>query len=72
MKPLELQAAIGLQQIKKLPGFVEARRRNYAILAEALAPLGDQLQFQRATEGSEPSWFAFLITVAEGARVTRA
>ena len=71
MKPLELQAAIGLEQIKKLPDFVQARRRNYDILAEALAPLGDQLQYQRATEGSEPSWFAFLVTVAEGARVSR-
>ena len=66
LKPLDIQAAIGLEQLAKLPSFVAARRRNYNTLARALEPLGDQLTFQQATPGSEPSWFAFLDLLSLG------
>jgi CDP-4-dehydro-6-deoxyglucose reductase, E1 len=39
LKPLDIQAAIGREQLKKLPDFVKARRENHARLAKALSPL---------------------------------
>jgi CDP-6-deoxy-D-xylo-4-hexulose-3-dehydrase len=66
-KVTEMQAAIGGAQLAKLPGFVEARRRNFATLSRLLAPLGDALVLPQAMPGSEPSWFGFLMTLREGA-----
>lgn len=63
LKPLDIQAAIGCQQLEKLPGFVEARRRNWARLYEGFAPFQEFLELPRATPGAEPSWFGFLLLV---------
>jgi len=71
LKATDMQAAIGVAQLDKLPGFSAARRHNYARLRELLAPLDDVLIMPEATEGSDPSWFGFLMTVREGAPVTR-
>ncbi len=70
LKPLDLQAAIGLAQMKKLPSFVEARRRNYDALAEAASRV-PWLMVQQATPGSEPSWFGLLLTLTKDAPVER-
>ena len=43
LKATDIQAAIGVAQLKKLPGFVEARRRNFALLHELLQPVADVL-----------------------------
>ena len=48
--------------------FTAPRRANHARLAAALAPLGDLLVLPRATAGSEPSWFGFLLTLRDEAR----
>lgn len=61
LKPLELQAAIGLAQIEKLPGFVAARRRNHAALRVALERWAHFVVLPRASTESEPSWFGFLM-----------
>lgn len=61
LKPLDIQAAIGRQQLGKLPGFVEARRRNWARLYEGIAPYAEHLELPQATPGAEPSWFGFLL-----------
>lgn len=71
LKATDMQAAVGITQLDKLPGFVEARRRNYARLRELLTPLEDVLIMPVATEGTEPSWFGYLMTVREDSAVTR-
>jgi CDP-4-dehydro-6-deoxyglucose reductase, E1 len=67
LKATEMQAAIGLAQLKKLPQFVEARRRNWQQLSDGLASLEEFFALPRATPGSKPSWFGFALTVRPGA-----
>lgn len=87
LKPLDIQAAIGLVQFDRLESFSAARRRNWQALRRGLAPLGEFLEFmlpQHARrwcdEGfewepkggrSDPSWFGFMIRVRPGAPFTR-
>jgi CDP-4-dehydro-6-deoxyglucose reductase, E1 len=70
LKPLDVQAAIGREQLKRLPAFVAARRGNWQRLRDGLAPLGEYMEFMQATPGSEPSWFGFMMIVREGAPFT--
>jgi CDP-6-deoxy-D-xylo-4-hexulose-3-dehydrase len=72
LKPLDVQAAIGRQQLRKLDGFVAARRANHARLLGALAPYEEYLHLPQATAQAEPSWFGLLLTVRDGAPFTRA
>jgi CDP-6-deoxy-D-xylo-4-hexulose-3-dehydrase len=72
LKPLDVQAAIGRQQLRKLDGFVAARRANHARLVAALRPYEEHLLLPRATPTSEPSWFGLLLTVCDGAPFSRA
>jgi CDP-4-dehydro-6-deoxyglucose reductase, E1 len=71
LKVTDMQAAVGVAQLRKLPQFVEARRRNWQLLYEGLAPFEDVLLLPRATERSEPSWFGFPLTVREEAPFDR-
>jgi CDP-6-deoxy-D-xylo-4-hexulose-3-dehydrase len=71
LKATDLQAAVGLAQLKKLPAFIAARRRNFAVLRAGLADLEDVLLLPEATPGSEPSWFGFPIQVRPEAPLTR-
>ena len=63
LKVTDLQAAVGVEQLKKFPTFIEKRKANWKYLREALADLEDVLVLPEATENSEPSWFGFLISV---------
>ena len=71
LKATDLQAAIGVAQLRKLPRFVETRRRNFELLRALLAPLEEHLVLPEATPGSAPSWFGFPITLRDGAPVGR-
>ncbi len=71
LKPLDLQAAIGLEQMKKLPAFTEARKRNWQTLSQALARYESVLDLPEATPGTDPSWFGFLFGVKENAPFKR-
>lgn len=71
LKATDMQAAIGCAQLEKLPAFVEARRRNWKLLREALAPLEDVFILPEPEPNSNPSWFGFLLTVREGAPFSR-
>ena len=71
LKMTDLQAAVGVAQLARLDGFVEARRRNWEFYRDALRDLDDVLVLPEPTPGSEPSWFGFIMTVREGAGVTR-
>jgi CDP-6-deoxy-D-xylo-4-hexulose-3-dehydrase len=71
LKVSDMQAAVGVAQLEKMPEFVSARRHNYAYLRDALKPLEDLLILPDPTPGSDPSWFGFLITVREGSGLKR-
>ena len=65
LKVTDLQAAVGVAQLKKLPSFVERRRHNFARLREALADMEEFFILPTATEHAAPSWFGFLLTCRE-------
>ncbi|GFP29959.1 lipopolysaccharide biosynthesis protein RfbH [Candidatus Hakubella thermalkaliphila] len=71
LKPLDIQAAIGCEQLAKLPFFVEARRRNWKRLLDRVRPFEEFLELPEATPGSEPSWFGFMVLVRTEAPFTR-
>lgn len=66
LKVTDMQAAIGCEQLKKFPSFVERRRHNWNRIHQALEPLKEKLILPEAAPNSNPSWFGFLITVREG------
>jgi len=65
LKATDLQAAIGIEQIERLPHFVESRRKNWEALRRGLEGTPG-LILPEATENSSPSWFGFAITLEEG------
>lgn len=71
LKATDMQAAIGVAQLTKLPSFIEARRRNFNFLWQGLSDLQEHLILPEATPFSEPSWFGFPITIADAAPFTR-
>ena len=71
LKVTEMQAAIGLAQLDKLPGFIDARRRNHAALTEGLRKHEAHLILHTAASKADPSWFGYVITVRPEARFTR-
>ena len=71
LKITDMQAAVGLAQLEKLPGFIAQRQQNYQLLYDGLKDLEEFLILPRATEHSEPSWFGFLITIREDAPFNR-
>lgn len=87
LKPLDPQAAIGRVQLKKLPGFIEARRRNWEFLRNELSDLEDCIDFMLPTHAKswsktgftweagkpvvEPSWFGFMMLVKKTAHFSR-
>jgi CDP-6-deoxy-D-xylo-4-hexulose-3-dehydrase len=71
LKLTDMQAAVGVAQLQKLPAFIAARRQNFANLYEGLKDLEEFFVLPKATEGSEPSWFGFPLAVRKGAPFTR-
>ena len=71
LKATDLQAAVGVAQLKKLPSFVERRRHNFARLRAALADMEEFFILPQATENANPSWFGFLLTCCEGMERTK-
>jgi len=71
LKATDMQAALGVSQIAKLPRFIERRKENFAYLKAALEPLSDVLVLPVAAEHADPSWFGFPIAVKEDAPFTR-
>lgn len=67
LKMTDMQAAVGVAQLDKLPDFVAKRRRNFEFLHQQLQDLQDVLVLPDATPNSEPSWFGFPIYVKEEA-----
>jgi CDP-6-deoxy-D-xylo-4-hexulose-3-dehydrase len=72
LKVTDMQAAIGVAQLKKLPTFIEKRKYHFAMLYDSLKKYDRFLLLPRATPRSEPSWFGFPIIVKDNAPFTRA
>ena len=72
LKATDLQAAVGVAQLGKIEGFIEARRRNFQTLYQGLKPLEEFFMLPKATPGADPSWFGFPIAVRPGTPFTRA
>lgn len=72
LKATDLQAAIGLAQLDKLPGFIEARKRHFKRLYEGIQDLGHLFVLPEATRGSDPSWFGLPLAVRPEAPFERA
>jgi CDP-6-deoxy-D-xylo-4-hexulose-3-dehydrase len=72
LKPIELQAAIGLVQLKKLDTIHSLRRRNYKLLFNIYSKYEEFFHLPKSQELSDPSWFAFPLTLKKNAPFTRA
>ena len=72
LKPIELQCAMVLEQLKKLPTFIRQRKRNFKILYDELEHLDSIFILPRFLKDSEVSWFAFTLTIRENINIKRA
>ena len=63
LKVTDLQAAVGVEQLKKFPSFIERRKHNWTRLHAALEDIQDKIILPEPAENSDPSWFGFLISV---------
>lgn len=71
LKPIELQCAMGLEQIKKLPDIHNLRRKNYKLLFDIYSKYEEFFHLPRPQVNSNPSWFAFPLTIRKNAPFTR-
>jgi CDP-6-deoxy-D-xylo-4-hexulose-3-dehydrase len=69
LRPLEMSGALGQEQLKKLPGLIEGRRANGALVQEKLA---DHPKFMIQREIGNSSWFGFSLVIRDGADLPRA
>lgn len=73
LKATDMQASIGVAQLKKLPGFIERRRENWAYLRQQLIERGLEklVILPEPAKNSSPSWFGFLMTVRGDCKKSR-
>ena len=66
LKVTDMQSAVGLAQLEKMPEFIRRRRENFNRLYDGLRENTDKLILPEACENSIPSWFGFMLTCREG------
>lgn len=71
LKITDMQAACGVAQLDRAPGFIQARKDNFVFLKERLQSCTEFLILPQATEGSDPSWFGFPLTLKPEANTAR-
>ena len=71
LKLTDMQAAVGVAQLRKLPAFIEQRKANFRALRARLGEFEDFFLLPEATPGSDPSWFGFPLAVRPGGPLTR-
>jgi len=72
LKITDMQASIGLAQLKKLSNFIEIRKKNFNFLYNSLNEFSDIFYLPEATKKSNPSWFGFPLTIKEESNIKRA
>lgn len=71
LKVTDMQAAIGVSQLKKLSSFIDKRKENYIKIYKGLKQFEEYMILPKATENSEPSWFGFPITLKQNNKFDR-
>jgi CDP-4-dehydro-6-deoxyglucose reductase, E1 len=71
LKATDMQAAVGVAQLKRLPEFVARRKENFQVLLQGLEDMQEFFILPRATAGSDPSWFGFPILLRQGTPFSR-
>jgi CDP-4-dehydro-6-deoxyglucose reductase, E1 len=71
LKATDMQAAVGVAQLKKLDNFITQRKSNFQKIKDMLTPYQGRLILPRSTPNSDPSWFGFVITTGADAGFTR-
>ena len=71
LKATDMQAAVGVAQLRKLPGFIQARKRNFSYLRAGIEKLDSLFVMPEATPNSDPSWFGLPLMVRESAPFSR-
>jgi CDP-6-deoxy-D-xylo-4-hexulose-3-dehydrase len=71
LKATDMQAAIGVEQLKKLPEFCAKRRENFKLWTEGFKKWENKFILPKPTEGSDPAWFAYPVSVKVDAGFTR-
>lgn len=71
LKPIEMQAAMGIEQLKKLPSFIKARKKNFARIYRELERYEDSFILPESLQKADPCWFAFPLTVKKEAGFSR-
>lgn len=71
LKATDMQAAIGVEQLKKLPGFIARRKKNFLSIYNGLKPYRRGLILPSWEKEADPAWFCFPLTVTEGAGFKR-
>ena len=71
LKVTDLQAAVGVEQLKKFPSFIERRRHNWQRLYQALEQAKDVLILPEPAPNSKPSWFGFMLSVKPESGIKR-
>jgi len=71
LQPTEMQASIGVAQLKKLPEFIKKRKYNHSFLKNQLGSLNKYFYVQHFQDYSDVSPFAFLMTVKGSTPFTR-
>ena len=71
LKATDMQAALGLSQLKKISFFISKRKDNFKYFYGKIQHLDKYLYLPKATDNSDPSWFGFPLAVKEGIRISR-
>ncbi|GAC41572.1 lipopolysaccharide biosynthesis protein RfbH [Paenibacillus popilliae] len=71
LRVTDMQAAVGIEQLKKVPSFIQARKNNFNRLYEGLKELEPFFILPRPTENSDPSWFGFILTLKDDVNFTK-
>lgn len=71
LKPTEIQAAMGVEQLIKLPGFIESRKKNFAYYSKRFEAFEEFFVLPKSHSKADPCWFAFPITLRDNAPFSR-